>query len=371
MRYILLIFLVLCGVTVHGQHSGIGKKKKGQPVYKTIYDQSFAVGDRIDLGEIAIVPLQYHRDTIMIPDSLILYREFVQRNQHITFRLNLVWKNQGVKYPWRTDHAREKMLDFINEDGPDENGSLEDSTCYVYGFKHFFVKQGPAFRVELEVMKVEAMNVLPSNGQGAISLPEMNILYRNYNNLVEFAVNGTYDSTWVIGKGVELTQSGSQYIAKVSEKGREAAIELYSRRGMDTIQHCVYKYRVSNLPQPSVYLGSIPMEIINDCSENAFNAMNRIFCKYPPEIPLKAAFDVGRIVVWVGDQRIEFSGRSLPDEYLKAYENAEKGTLIRFESIHVKGPTEFTIQGNYSRIKQSEKGTQIPKPGSPFSIGCG
>lgn len=158
MRYLLLVIFAVCATFGWSQHSGFGKKKKGQPVYKTIQDQSFSVGDRIDMGEISIVPLEYHRDTIIILDSLLRYREFVQRNTHITFRLNLVWKNQGVKYPWRTDHAREKMLEFINEDGPDENGSLEDSTCYIYGFKHLFVKQGPVFRVELEVMKVEAVS---------------------------------------------------------------------------------------------------------------------------------------------------------------------------------------------------------------------
>lgn len=370
MRYIFLIVFAFCATSSWSQHSGFGKKKKPQPVYKTIHDPSFSVGDKIDMGEISIVPLEYHRDTIIIPDSLEHYRAFVQRNQHITFRLNLVWKNQGVKYPWRTDHAREKMLEFINEDGPDENGSYEDSTCYIYGFKHLFVKQGPVFRVELEVMKVEAQNVLPSNGQGAIGLPEMNILYRNYNNIVEFALNGTYDSVWLVGNGVEVSPWNDRFIARVVGTGREASLSVYSKKGNTTTSHGVYKYRVSNLPRPCVYYGSVLMESIKYIPEKDFLGINKIYCKYPPEIPLKAVFDVSKVVVLVGEQRIEFSGAKLSDECKKAIENAEKGTEIKFESIQVIGPERFEIHGDFTRIKQSEKGTPIVHRGVVYSEGC-
>lgn len=370
MRYIFLIVFAFCATISWSQHSGFGKKKKPQPVYKTIYDQSFSVGDKIDMGEIAIVPLEYHRDTIIIPDSLQQYRAFVQRNQHITFRLNLVWKNQGVKYPWRTDHAREKMLDFINEDGPDATGSYEDSTCYIYAFKHIFVKKGPVFRVELEVMKVDAQNVLPSNGQGAIGLPEMNMLYRNYNNIVEFALNGSYDSIWLVGNGVEVSPWNDQYIARVVGTGREASLSLYSKKGNTTTSHGVYKYRVSDLPQPCVYYGSVLMESIKYIHESAFTGFTILYAKYPPEIPLKAVFEVGKVVAWIGNERIEFYGKKLPDEFLVAFEKAEKGTEIKFESIQVIGPERFEIHGDFTRIKQSEKGTPIVHRGVVYSEGC-
>ena len=58
----------------------------------------------------------------------------------------MIWRNQGVKFPGRTNYTRDALLEYMNEDGPDANGDLNDSTCYIYGFKHsIFSKQKPLF----------------------------------------------------------------------------------------------------------------------------------------------------------------------------------------------------------------------------------
>ena len=125
------------------------------------------------------------------------------------------------------------------------------------------MKQGPLLRIELEVIGVESLNMINNPIQGTISLPEMNMLYRNYNNIVEFAVSGMYDSSWVVGNNVELTRSGRGYIARVTGTGREVSMCTYSVYGKDTTCQGVFKYRVSNLPDPSIYLGAIAIEMIN------------------------------------------------------------------------------------------------------------
>ncbi|MBI3239071.1 MAG: hypothetical protein HYZ43_09570, partial [Flavobacteriia bacterium] len=246
-RSVFLIFFLLsfCAVAQ--------KRKLANLHYKTIHDTRFSIGDRISMGEVTIVLSSKGKDSLIIPDSLALYRAFVQKNTLMTFKLHMIWRNQGVKFPGRTNYTRDVLLEYLNEDGPDANGDLNDSTCYIYGYKHMFYKQKPLLIIELEVIDMQSMNNLHTPVQGTISLPEMNMLYRGYNNIVEFAVNGQYDSIWVRGNGVNLTASGDQYIARISTTAREASISLYSNIGNDTTAHGVFKYRVSNLPLPTIY----------------------------------------------------------------------------------------------------------------------
>lgn len=334
------------------------KRKHPTPSYKTIYDTRFSVGDRISMGEIEVVMLPLQKDSIVIPDSLELYRSFIQRNTLMTFRLHLIWKNQGVKHPGRTDRTRETLLDYLNDDGLDEN----DSICYIYGFKHSFVKQGPLLRIELEVIGVESLNMINNPIQGTISLPEMNLLYRNYNNIVEFAVNGQYDSVWVSGDGVNLTASGDKYIARISTTASEASISLYSNFGNHTTMHGTFKFRVSNLPWPTIYWETTPVSEFSTMSESVFCMVRSIYVKYPPEIPLKASFEIGTYSIKVGDTRILCTGKNIPEEFFRAFELAEQGTVITLDDIKVKGSNGLTtIQGPFSRVKQSPKGTKILK----------
>lgn len=175
---LLFLFLILTSF-------GFSQKRKQPPiVYKTIYDTKFAVGDRINLGNIPVIMLPLGKDSLNIPDSLDVYRAFVQRNELMTFKLHLLWKLQGVKYPGRTDRSRDALLEYFNEDGPDE-----DSTCYINSFKHSFVKQDSVLRIELEVIEIQSYNLDQIPTHGVINIPEQNILYRNYNNLIEVAVS--------------------------------------------------------------------------------------------------------------------------------------------------------------------------------------
>jgi hypothetical protein len=353
MRQSLVWLFLALSCTVFGQ-----KRKTEKLHFKTIHDTRFSIGDRISLGEVNIILSSKGKDSLIIPDSLELYRAFVQKNTLMTFKLHMIWRNQGVKFPGRTNYTRDALLDYLNEDGPDANGDLNDSTCYIYGYKHLFYKQKPLLIIELEVIDMQSMNNLNTPVQGTISLPEMNMLYRGYNNIVEYAVSGQYDSIWLVGNGVSLTATGNQYIARISTTAREVSISLYSNYGNDTTEHGVFKYRVSNLPLPSIYIGSVPIEGINDLSESTFLAMTKFFAKYPPEIPLKATFEVKSVSIKIGDVHVLNVGRSYTAEFLKAFEAAEEGTVITYESFNIEGPSGIhTIIGPFTRIKKSKKGS--------------
>jgi hypothetical protein len=176
-RFVLFCLLMLSSVTY--------AQSKKHPVirYKTITDNTFSIGDRIDMGEIAVVLLPLGKDSIVIPDSLEIYRDFIQNNRFITFKLHMNWKLQGVKYPGRTDRTRNVLLTYLNDDG-----SEQDSVCDITQFKHTFVKkQVPVLRIELEVIEIKSPNMDGSFLNGSIGLPEIDVFCHNYDSQLEYA----------------------------------------------------------------------------------------------------------------------------------------------------------------------------------------
>ncbi len=174
--------------------------------------------------------------------------------------------------------------------------------------------------------------------QGTVSLPEMNMLYRGYNNIVEGVASG-YDETVLSGNGVSLTKSGNQYIGRVSGTGREASITISGRNNVTkkTESLGVFKFRVSNLPPPQLYLGTLSSG--SSASSSSVKAMTSLFMKYPPEIPLKATFDVGQWEVSVtgAPRTVQGSGSRLSPEAISLIKQAKPGNTVSI-SGKFKGP---------------------------------
>jgi hypothetical protein len=139
------------------------------------------------------------------------------------------------------------------------------------------------------VPKTEEWNhtIVIMKPQGSIELPEMNMLYRGYDNKVEATASG-YDQTSLTGTGVSLSKTSTGWIAKPSGSGREAYLTV-SGKNTATGQSATLKkvkYRVSNLPDPEIYWGGAKN------GERASKAETKLFAKYGPEIPLNASFTV-------------------------------------------------------------------------------
>jgi len=94
--------------------------------------------------------------------------------------------------------------------------------------------------------------------QGTVSLPELMVLYRRYENVVEAVASG-YDKTTVTGSGVTLRPTGKvgkadRYIATVTTPGKEATITISARSSVTnkTANVGTFKFKVKNLPSPDV-----------------------------------------------------------------------------------------------------------------------
>jgi gliding motility-associated protein GldM len=172
-------------------------------------------------------------------------------------------------------------------------------------------------------------NIKIMKPQGTVSLPKMNVLYRNYNNVVEGVASG-YDQTILTGAGVSLSKSGNQYIGLISGSARTATIKVSGKNNATgkTESLGTYTFRVSNLPPPSAYLGNLANGAVVEKSN--LNAIQTIFAKYPPEIPLDATFDVASWTVTVsGAPKAEDGiGNKLTDKARALIAQAKSGATV-------------------------------------------
>ncbi|MBW7866790.1 MAG: hypothetical protein H3C31_00535 [Brumimicrobium sp.] len=173
-----------------------------------------------------------------------------------------------------------------------------------------------------------SFNYTVGKPQGTVSLPEMNVLYRGYDNKVEGAASG-YPSFSLSGGGnVTISKGAKGYIAKPGS-GREATINIsgVAQDGTSTSLGG-FKFRVQNLPKPSISLGRIASG--ESATSAELRAANRLFAGYPPEIPLDATFSVvnWEMSVSGAPKPIQGTGSALSGEALRLISNAQKGAMV-------------------------------------------
>ncbi len=123
--------------------------------------------------------------------------------------------------------------------------------------------------------------------EGTVTLPEMNVLYRGYNNVVTGVASG-YDQTVLTGtSNVSLTKSGATWIGKPGSAAT-ATITVSGKNSVTnkTVSLGKFEFRVKALPKPSIFVGAVASGGKISTNPGGLNA------GYPPEIPLRANFTV-------------------------------------------------------------------------------
>lgn len=169
--------------------------------------------------------------------------------------------------------------------------------------------------------------------QGTVSLPELNVLYKGYNNIVEGVASG-YDQTILNGNGVSLTKSGNGYIGRVSGAGRTATISISGKNSVTnkTVSLGTFTFRVMNLPPPSLFFGA------TEDGGKASKAETRLFARYS-DSPLKAEFAVQtwELNVAGAPRPAKGSGNTLNADGISLLKQSKPGSTISFMT-QVKGP---------------------------------
>ncbi|MBI1837895.1 MAG: hypothetical protein HYR91_11590 [Flavobacteriia bacterium] len=181
------------------------------------------------------------------------------------------------------------------------------------------------------------LKVVVMKPQGTVSLPDMNVVYRGYPNLIVGVASG-YEETILNGTNISLKKGANGSYIGTPGAGRECSISVAGRNkaANKTVQLGKFPFRVSGLPSPQVYLGSLATGM--SAGKSAIAAMTRLSAKYPPEIPLKAEFNVDTWEVTVSGAPRPASGKGpiLSPEALSLLKQARPGSKIAI-SVKYKG----------------------------------
>jgi len=167
--------------------------------------------------------------------------------------------------------------------------------------------------------------------EGTVSLPDMNVLYRGYENKVEGVASG-YDQTVLSGNNVTLSKVAKGYIGKPGG-GKTATITISGKNSVTnkTVSLGTFTFRVMNLPPAQVYFGNAA----NGATGSKFET--KLFTKYPPEIPLNVTFQTLSWEMEFMGRQVRGNGGNLDAAAQALLKQAKPGQSVSF-IVKYKGP---------------------------------
>ena len=334
----------------------VAQSKTPVITYKPVTAPILNVGDRIVIGEVKVTMLTPEKSEVELPANIAAFKELVQNNPLITFKLHLNWKSQGVKYPGRSEYTKDSIQHYLNAGAEPHQGTITE-------FKHTFLKQEEGLLAELEVLQIAARNNTKQVFSATFALPEQVILYRGFNNAFEYTVSGDPDTTWLITQGAVVRNTGAgKGTLNPSGTAKTASIQIMAQYGLDTVELDSYMFRVRNLPSPAVYFGDLSVEKARAASDSLLFREKQLFVKYPPEITLSTYYQVLEIHYMIGGTAYVVMGSQVSKEVEAAIESAEPGTEIQVTKIIAKGPDSMEVVFN-----DVVRHTKITPKGTAFS----
>lgn len=167
--------------------------------------------------------------------------------------------------------------------------------------------------------------------QGTVSLPDMRVLYRGYQNLVEAVASG-YDQTSVSGSGVTLSKSGAQWIASPgSGKTCKITVSGKSTATNKTVSLGSFEFMIKSMPKAEIYWGQAA-----DGEKGSITA-TQLYARYGDGIPLtKAKFQVTQWAMSIpgAPKTVTGTGSTLSAEAMRFLKAAPKGSQVGFSCIY-------------------------------------
>lgn len=146
---------------------------------------------------------------------------------------------------------------------------------------------------------------------GVISQPDMRLLYRGYENVLEGTASGfPADKVTLQGSGCSVRRNGNKWVATVGSGIRQATIKVVAEKedGTKTVVGS-HDFKVVGLPDPILSFGSI--QTGERPSRIAVTSQGRISANYGPEVTLTGVrFSITGGRVNVGN--LSQTGRILP-----------------------------------------------------------
>lgn len=168
--------------------------------------------------------------------------------------------------------------------------------------------------------------------QGTVALPDMRVLYRGYDNVVEAVASG-YDQTNVNGNGVTLRKQGNVWIGTPGG-GKTCTISVSGKSSATnkTVNLGTFEFQIQPMPKAEIFWGTYA-----DGDQATSRTAKMLYAKYGPGIPLtKAKFQVNKWILSVSGSGKTFSGtgNTLSADALKILGAAPKGSIATFSCIY-------------------------------------
>jgi len=160
---------------------------------------------------------------------------------------------------------------------------------------------------------------------GAISLPELNVLYKGYENQVEAVASG-FDKTILTGT-VPLKKTSKGWIATPSPgPQREGTLTVSGENSITGKRQnlLTQKFQLKNMPKPDIYWGTVAN------GGKASRQETRLFAKYGEEIPLAANFTIRKWTVSISGMmgEPEGTGNVLSGKAVDLIKQAKQGSSV-------------------------------------------
>ncbi len=169
--------------------------------------------------------------------------------------------------------------------------------------------------------------------QGVVSLPELNVLYRGYPNVIQGVASG-YDQTILTGNGVTLTKTATGFIGTPGA-GKSCSIAISGKNSVTnkTVPLGKFEFRIFPLPKAELFLGqfgsgqSVGVKPLRDSRE--------IIAKYS-DSPLKASFSVSSWEITMSGAPRPVSGKGpiVTEEAKKLLAQAKPGTTVAISATY-------------------------------------
>jgi len=175
---------------------------------------------------------------------------------------------------------------------------------------------------------------------GVVALPEMRILYRGYDNIVEGTASGfPPEDVTLSGSGCSISSKGNgQYVARV-KGGRTAKISVNGRKqDGSSVNLGSFEFKIKALPKPNLYLGGIVSGASPGLS--SVKAQTRVNCRYDESIPLtgvKFSISSGTVVVEGLKKRGKITSGGGIDANAKSILKQSKGKQVTI-LVNYRGP---------------------------------
>lgn len=188
------------------------------------------------------------------------------------------------------------------------------------------------------------LNYCTGFSQVVLSLPEYNVVYRGYNNILEVATSIKVKSRFInlSCHGAMVThQENNEWILNPYTNDDSLEVLMIHSETQKIIDRFIYKIR--DLPDPELFVGAVQPD--GKISRNEY----RLFARYS-DSPLKAEFAVtgGFALVENTNYLFKIEGNKLGSDYLDYVKNVPDGTKVKIKVfVHTMDKLERVIVSEY------------------------